>query len=73
MDRARPLEDLLGEALTKPKGRQREGWIAMTCREDAQLELELRRLLAAHESAGLFMARPASGDRSDAGGPYQRR
>ena len=55
MGRTRPLDDLFAEALAKPKGRDREHWIATTCGEDAALELELRRLLDAHESAGSFM------------------
>ena len=59
MGRTRPLDDLLAGALAKPKGRDREHWIATTCGEDAALELELRRLLDAHESAGPFMTRPA--------------
>ena len=61
MSTSRPLDDLLAEALATARGREREHWIAVTCGEDAALELELRRLLDAHEAAGTFMARPASG------------
>jgi hypothetical protein len=73
---SRPLDDLLAEALALPRGRDREGWIATTCGEDAALELHLRRLLDAHESAGSFMAGPACeeelpGGRHDTRGPSE--
>jgi len=58
MGRSHPLDDLLAEALAMPMGRDRERWIATTCGEDAALELELRRLLDAHEAAGSFMTEP---------------
>jgi hypothetical protein len=60
MGTLRSLDDLLAQALARPQGRDRERWIATTCGEDAALELELRRLLAAHESAECFMTEPAS-------------
>jgi hypothetical protein len=62
MSTSRPLDDLLAEALATPRGRDREHWIADTCGEDAALELELRRLLDAHESSGSFMTMPACKD-----------
>ena len=65
----RPFDDLLAETLAKPKGRDREHWIATTCGEDAALELELRRLLDAHESAGPFMTRPAREEEPGRGAP----
>jgi hypothetical protein len=73
MGRSRPLDELLAEALAKPRGRDREHWIATTCGEDAALELELRRLLAAHESAGPFLTRPACDEEESAGAALDRR
>ena len=55
MNKHRPLEDLLVEALAIPMGRERERWIATVCGDEGALELKLRRLLAAHQSAGSFM------------------
>ena len=62
MSPSRSLDNLLAEALATPRGRDRERWIAATCGKDAALELELRRLLDAHEAAGSFMSKPVCQD-----------
>jgi hypothetical protein len=61
----RSLDDLLMAALAREEGRDRESWIAATCGDDAELELELRRLIAAAVSSGQFMVPGAGGRKRD--------
>ena len=55
MARLQRVEKLFAEAVKIPAGREREKWIAENC--DSNLELELRRLIAAHEGVGTFLSK----------------
>ena len=57
MARLKFVEKLFAQAIKFPAGRQREKWIAENC--DSYLELELRRLIAAHEGVGEFLSKSA--------------
>lgn len=51
------IETVFTKAIKVPNGREREKWIAKNC--DTNLELELRRLIAAHEGVGTFLSKSA--------------
>lgn len=57
MARLQRVEELFAEAVKVPVGREREKWIAENC--DSDLELELRRLIAAHDGVGTFLSKSA--------------
>lgn len=57
MARLQRVEKLFAEAIKLPAGREREKWIAENC--DSNLELELRRLIAAHDGVGTFLSKSA--------------
>lgn len=57
MARQKSVEKLFAEAIKIPTGSEREKWIAENC--DSNLELELRRLIAAHEGVGTFLSKSA--------------
>lgn len=66
LSRLTALEAMFAEVVRMPPGGPRETRIAELCRGDAALELDLRRLLAAHEARGGFMAEPTAGSEPDA-------
>ena len=57
MARLQRVEKLFAEAIKLPAGRERENWIAENC--DSNLELDLRRLIAAHDGVGTFLSKSA--------------
>ena len=57
MARLQRVEQLFAEAVKVQVGREREKWIAKNC--DSDLELELRRLIAAHGGVGTFLSKSA--------------
>lgn len=57
MARLQRVEKLFAEAVKLPAGRERETWITENC--DSNLELELRRLVAAHDGVGTFLSKSA--------------
>jgi len=54
-----PIEIIFAEALRHPGADVRAAYLAVACRDDAQLRVRVDALLNAHENAGSFLSSPA--------------
>src|SRR4030095_4790339 len=52
---ANRLIEVFNEAQDRPAGPERDGFLALACRDDAELKTQVLSLLQAHEGAGEFL------------------
>jgi len=55
MATADPLIEAFNAANALPEGPERDEFLATACRDDSELEIQVRSLLRAHEDAGEFL------------------